>query len=116
MAILHADLSLKSDLCASPVDNDILFRVTFLTSIMSASLGTARFLKTGPAKIVRNGKCLSGYGTLTYILIFVHNVLIVLGKGAVISDVVAFVWRQEASEAYYLLILLCFMPQLLHVS
>ena len=116
MAVTHANLRLKSDVCASPVENDMLFRVSFLTSILSASLGTARFLKTGPAKIVRDDKCFRGYGTLTYILIFIHNVLIIFGRGFVISDVVTFVWQQEASRVYYLLILLCFMPQLLHVS
>ena len=116
MAVTHANLRIKSDLCASPVDNDILFRVTFLTSIISASLGTARFLKTGPAKIVTNYKCFRGFGTLTFILIFINNILIVFGRGFVISDVVNYVWLQEASKAYYLIILICFMPQLLHVS
>ena len=112
----HANLFLNSDPCKSPIVVDELFVTTFFTSIVTASLGIARFLRKGPTRIVNNDRCFRGIGTLTYFLIFINVVLAMFGRGFVISEVVTYVLRQEASKTYYLIVLLYFMPQLLHVS
>ena len=112
----HANLFLNSDPCDSPIVVEELFYTTFFTSIVTASLGIARFLRKGPTRVVKIDRCFRGIGTLTYILIFINVVLAMFGRGFVISEVVTYVLRQEASMTYYLIVLLFFMPQLLHVS
>ena len=43
----------------------ILFIAAFITSIVSASLGIAKFLKLGPCHLIPNEGILGGYGSLS---------------------------------------------------
>ena len=103
--------------CEEPVNiDDTLFLITFSTSIASASFGISKFIKSGPARIVRNDKCLMGFGTLSFILIFTNIALTVVGKGFVISSYLGNLAMQTPGMTYLPLVLVCFIPQLLHVS
>ena len=118
--ILDFEDRLQSGCIARPLDRrtgppDSLSVVTFVTSIVTASFGIAKFVKSGPARIVRNDKCLMGYGTLSFILIFINVLTTVFMKAGAISILLQSVW-QKGTKAYSLLILICFIPQLLHVS
>ena len=44
--------------CKAPVRPYGLFIVTFILSVVSASFGVAKCIKSGPARIVNNVKCL----------------------------------------------------------
>ena len=102
--------------CEKHVPFDTLFIATYSTSVVTASFGIAKFIKSGPARIVKNDKYLMGFGTLSFILIFINIALTIFGRGLLIGFFVDYVEKQGASRTYFLLILLCFIPQLLHVS
>ena len=90
-------------------------QVTFILSLFTATFGIARFLKNGPARIVRDEGCLDGFGTMTFILIF-HNVAATLvGKGYVIAITISRIAQNGDSKVGFLLILLLFPAQLIHV-
>ena len=96
--------------------NSYLFYGTFSLSIAAAIFGTAKFLKSGPTRIVRNDKCVDGFGTMTFILIFFNVAATLIGRGMVMSWVIVYLVRHGRSKFYYLLLLLNFLPQLVHVS
>ena len=60
---------------------DPLFAVTVLTSWLSAAFGIARFLKTGPCRLVSNDGILSGYFQLGFILNFTYIFLLLNVRG-----------------------------------
>ena len=93
------------------VGGDTLFINTFSTSIVTASFGISKFIKSGPARIVKNDKCLIGFGTLSFLLIFTNIALTLVGKGCIIA-----LYVYINNNTYFVLLLLCFLPQLFHVS
>ena len=115
MLLIIRFISPKYD-CNSPIHFGPQFSLTFWISIATASFGIAKFVKSGPARIVNNDKCLMGFGTLSFILIFTNIAQTVLCRAWVIAIFVGYAWVQEANRNYLPLILLCFIPQLLHVS
>ena len=44
-----------------------LFIVTFVTSVLTATLGIAKFLKIGPCRLVPDQGSLGGHGTLAFL-------------------------------------------------
>ena len=96
--------------------NSNLFWVTASLSITAASFGIAKFLNSGPTRIVGNNKCLDGFGTLTFILIFCNVAVTLVGRGMVIGMEIAYIAYLGNNKFYNLQILLTFLPQFLHVS
>ena len=103
-----------SERCDRAVVGDTLFFTTFSTSIVTASFGISKFIKSGPTRIVKNDKCLMGFGTLSFLLIFTNIALTLVGKGCIIAFYVFEAFSNNMT--YLVLLLLCFIPQLLHVS
>ena len=91
-----------------------LFVCTLFLSTLTASIGIAKFLKSGPASIVRSEKCKDGYGTLTFILIFLNVFATLTGKIIVIGNF-GFRISIAGSKNSYLLILIIFAPHILYV-
>ena len=58
--------------------NDPLYQVTSVTSLLSAGFGMAKFLKTGPCRLVSNDGLLGGYFQLGFILNFIYILLVVI--------------------------------------
>ena len=56
--------------------NDPLYIVTSVTSLLSAGFGMAKFLKTGPCRLVSNDGLLGGYFQLGFILNFIYIFLV----------------------------------------
>ena len=90
--------------------------LTFLLSLASASFGVTKFIKAGPASIVRNDKWLDGFGTLTFMLIYLNVSCILFTKGLIIGRLVDLIQRSKISSLNNLLIFIVFLPQCLHVS
>ena len=99
--------------CESPVQrDDLLFIVTFTLSVLTATFGVAKFIKSGPARMINNEKCLMGFCSATFILLFLNIGFTLVGRGVVIGVYVGDV-KNKINIAF---VLLCFIPQLLHVS
>ena len=57
---------------------DPLYLVTTVTSFLSAGFGMAKFLKTGPCRLVSNDGLLGGYFQLGFIFNFIHILVLVI--------------------------------------
>ena len=62
---------------------DPLYLVTSLTSLLSAAFGMAKFLKTGPCRLVSNDGLLGGYFQLGFILNFIYILLLIFTRSVV---------------------------------
>ena len=93
-----------------------LFCVTFVLSLASATFGIVKFIKAGPASIVRNDKWLEGFGTWTFILLYLNVACTLITKGSVICIVVGGIDASKSSSLNYLLIFIAFLPQCFYVS
>merc|ERR1712061_339117 len=97
MGFMSAPLSMSCVAPVSPVGSDggadWLFITTLLTSIATASFGISKFVKSGPARVVRNDKCLMGFCTFSFIVIFLSTVAIVFGKAIVIATYMGKLWH-----------------------
>ena len=99
---------------------DLLFVVTFLTSVFSASKGMADFLMNGPCKLIPNTGLFGGMGRMGYILLFINISLTLFGKGMLIG----YIFSEDRyynynMKDYKLIIFWTFLnvfPQLLLVS
>ena len=59
-----------------------LFIVSLVSSIMSASFGITKFLKVGPCRLLANSnKCLNGYASIGFILLFLNTFSTIVSKG-----------------------------------
>ena len=117
--LLIGVVSKNYDNCTAPVSMSIwridpLFITTFSTSVVTVAFGVSKFVKAGPAGIIRGDKCLMGFGTLSFILVFLNIAATIIGRGIVIA--VYFDLVRLESPIYILPIFLCFIPQLIHVS
>ena len=95
---------------------DEVFYMTFFTSVLTGSFGISKFLKAGPCQIIRNDSFLMGFGTLGYLLLLMNIACTLVGKGLVL---VVYIDDGPGSVGLRLgmgLMLLNFIPQLLHVS
>ena len=71
--------------CRAPVRLDVPFLLTFSTSVGASSFGLAKFIKSGPAGIIKTEKCLMGFGTGTFILTMLSIAAVICGKGGQIA-------------------------------
>ena len=108
----------------------ILFYATFATSIMSASLGIAKFLKLGPCRLIPNEGILGGYGCLSFLMLLFNVActicskaifLAVSGKRTLSGGAPGLgLFRDDYNTFtgvnYLLWITLCILPQLIYVS
>ena len=102
--------------CDSPVQQgDGLFLVTFSLSVLSATFGVAKFIKSGPARMINNEKCLMGFCSATFILLFLNIAATLVGRGFIIGTFVETQYN-FGNKINIILVLICFLPQLLHVS
>ena len=76
-----------------------------------AFLGMAKFLKAGPCKIVRQESFLKGFGSMTFILTWINIIATAGMKGLVVF----FIFRPHRWDIPAL-ILMMYVPQLVHVS
>ena len=93
---------------------DPLFWVTFVTSVITASFGIARFLKNGPCKLVPSDGPLGGFGQFSFLLLMLNIVLSLCAKGCLFALAV------DKQKKFHLGVItwLCsaFIPQMLYVS
>jgi hypothetical protein len=66
--------------------SEILFYVSFTTSVLSAGLGLAKCLKVGPCRVLAEGGCLGGLLAPRFLLIFAACLLSLLGKGVALGS------------------------------
>ena len=84
-----------------------LFLVTFALSVFSATFGIAKFLKSGPCRLLPNDGPIGGYGTVPFLLLMANIASTILAKGFLLTVTPGVVgcdtpsWRQRVC-------LLCF--------
>ena len=95
-----------------------LFFATFFTSVFSAAFGMAKFLKNGPCRVVPSIGCLSGYGHLGFIFVFVSILFVLVGKGLALAFVLLRGSKITKTLLIEVLVGLCFnwLPQVILVS
>ena len=96
--------------------SDSAIFVAFALSLISGSFGIAKFIKAGPTGIVDKGKPLDGFVTMTFILIYFNVGAILLGRVCALGMLIANFAEKGSSKSSYLLVLLSFLPQFVHVS
>ena len=106
----------------------ILFVATFSTSIVSASLGIAKFLKLGPCRLIPNEGILGGYGSLNFLLLLLNVACTICSKAIFLAssgdrgpgtpggDLFRDDYKTFKGVNYLLWITLCILPQLIYVS
>ena len=102
--------------CNTAVPFDVSFVVTFSLSVLSATFGVSKFIKLGPARMINNEKCFKGFCSITYVLLFLNICTTLVGRGFVIGN---YVWQlhfYDFGTNNIFFVILCFTPQLLHVS
>jgi hypothetical protein len=78
---------------------DAQFGYTFSLSVVSASLGIAKFLKLGPCRLVPGDGPLGGYCQPSFLLLVVNNAVWLVGKGLFM----AFGFTHWFNKAYYVI-------------
>ena len=58
-----------------------LFIATFTTSVLTATLGIAKFLKTGPFRLVPDQGPLGGHRTLAFLMLMLNIMSNIVSKG-----------------------------------
>ena len=102
--------------CEHPVQFQNICILTFTLSVLCGTFGVAKFVKSGPAGIINNEKCLMGFCSVTFILLILNIGFTLIGRGIVIASFVICISSGVANKLRVLLVVLCFIPQLLHVS
>ena len=64
-----------------------LFIATFTTSVFTASLGIAKFLKTGPCGLVTDQGPLGGHGTLAFLILMLNITSTIVSKGLMLPGI-----------------------------
>ena len=97
--------------CSGAVDGGPFFITTFVTSVITASFGISKFLKSGPCRFIKS------FGTLSYFLLFLNIAATIVAKG---FFVVASFGPPDHGHSYggvnLLFGLFCYLPQLAMVS
>jgi len=96
------------------VEATYFFYVTLCLSLASATFGIVKFIKAGPASIMRNDKWLDGFGTWTFILIYLNVACTLMAKGLMIGDFIDEISKTQGSSISYLIIFIVFLPQCVH--
>ena len=95
---------------------DLLFFLTFSSSIISSTLGIVRFLKDGPSPLLSKEGFLGGMCKPGFILLFINVGSTIVLKGVVLM---AFTWTVLDAEMFMSIIVwssLNLLPQFLFVS
>ena len=96
----------------------IIFLFTFSTSVLSSAFGIAKFLKSGPCRLVQNDGLLGGYGQLAFLLLMLSTIFCLIIKGLLLSLACA-PWVQfeiSTIPAIFIWGSLNCLPQLIFVS
>lgn len=65
--------------------NSTLFLITYSTSVLSASFGIAKFLKSGPCRLIPNEGFLSGYCQIGFLMVMLNTLCCIVIKGILLS-------------------------------
>ena len=104
------NMEIESPLLALVGSDGNIFLVTFATSLLTASLGLSKALKTGPCRVFPEGGMLSG----RFLLLVCANLVTLLGKIALISSTaMVLVDSNSGAWTYYVSVLLVSLPGLI---
>ena len=96
--------------------NPNLFYATLLSSLVTASLGIAKFLKTGPCRLVPDQGPLGGHATLGFLLLILNITSTIVSKGLMLIpkgiNTSIFKNRQKYIAVW---LAVCYLPQLTYV-
>ena len=108
--------------------NPALFITTFATSVLTATLGIAKFLKTGPCRLLPDQGPLGGHGTLPFFMLMLNIFSIIINKGFILpaigwgipntEDSMIFQDRPLTQNPIALVgvwLAICYLPQLIYV-
>ena len=103
-----------------------LFIATFATSVFTATLGIAKFLKTGPCRLVPDHGPLGGHGTLAFLMLMLNIASTIVSKGIMLPALgfgIDYFYLFEGeplskspSRVIGVWITICYLPQLVYVS
>ena len=101
-----------------------LFIATFITSVLSATLGIAKFLKIGPCRLVPDQGPLSGHGTLSFLILMLNIKFTLISKGIMLPAIGYGIYYGEPFEALTrqpstmigVWLSICYLPQFIYVS
>ena len=95
------------------IDFDILFKLSFASTIASAAYALTRQLKLGPCQLMPRDK----FG-LTFVLVFLCNVFGLLGKGLLLSVLAFYIKVLGVDDSYapMILIVTSILPPMTFVS
>ena len=103
--------------------NPGLFIATFTTSVFTATLGIAKFLKTGPCRLVPDQGPLGGHGTLAFIILMLNIASTIVSKGIILPAIGLGInggpyapLTNDSSLVIGLWIATCYLPQSIYVS
>jgi len=93
-----------------------LFIATFTTSVFTATLGIAKFLKIGPCRLIPDQGPLGGHGTLAFLMLMLNIASTIVSKG-IMLPALGFGIRnlsEISSMVIGVWIAICYLPQLVY--
>ena len=100
-------------------DGAILFKLTFLSSILSAGFGMTKFLKLGPCRLISSFGLASGYFKLTFFIIMVNVICTIRVIGSSLSAILYKIFEDSSfslTDLYLDIIFLAFLTKVSFVS
>ena len=91
------------------MENQLLFWVTFVTSVLSAGFGLTKFLKLGPCRL------LGGYGKISFLLVMLNMIGVLVIKGFSLALVRSVFNHQKLMAAVFVWISSCLIPGFIYV-
>ena len=103
--------------------NPELFIATFSTSVITATLGIAKFLKIGPCRLVPDQGPLGGHGTLAFLMLMLNIASTIVSKGIMLTAIgydtgpgsLFYGYPDGQNMAIGVWLAICYLPQLLYV-
>ena len=101
--------------------NPELYIATFISSVLSATFGIAKFLKIGPCRLVPDEGLLGGHANISFPLLMLNILSTITAKGFLLTSMNTGLSGDEfdlfkAKDAVKVWILICFVPQIIFVS
>lgn len=101
--------------------NPQIFKVTFASSVFTATLGIAKFLKTGPCRLVPDQGPMGGHATLAFLFLMVNIASTILTKGFMLPAIgiagkPLFDTEKDRFALISVWLAVCYLPQLIYVS
>ena len=117
-------LSILNEWVTYSLDKDLFF-ATFATSVLTATLGIAKFLKTGPCRLVPDHGQLGGHGTLAFLMLMLNIASTIVSKGVILPEI-GYRTELETESLFYgypngpnlaigVWLAICYSPQFLYV-